>query len=457
VFLVSVDIQRQEAAATQPVAVADLHAYFHDAAKSPEEFRVGAEFEKFVVAPHTGRALSYDEPGGVGAILTRLANQFDWQPQFNEAGDPTGLFRDGATVSLEPGGQVELATAPAVHLGEIAAQFRNHLDELRTVSDPDRVALVAAGVTPLCPVEQIALMPRVRHGIMARYLPERSPTALHMMKATASTQCTFDFADEEDAARKFTPALKLGPIVNALWGNAPLYDGGRTGHVSHRGHIWRQMDPDRSGLLTDLLADHFTFERWAAYLLDVPMMFTYIDGCYRPSRRRTFRDFLQDGEDGYFPTLSDWEVHLTTVFPEVRLKKFLEVRGADAVAGPLALSVPALWKGLLYDDTSLDAATELANRVRPVDLVEVFESAYRIGLSAEYQGRRLSAWCRELVDLAAVGLRRQAEWGRYADERRYLDPAYAVLERGRSPGAEYLAHGPTTDAAAVVRWFAYAA
>ncbi len=450
----SVHIPKQDAGATQPVTVADLHAYFEDAAKAPDAFRIGAEFEKFAVETQTGRALSYDEPGGIRDLLAALAERFDWQPHFNNAGYLTALLRDHATVSLEPGGQIELSTAPAVHVGAIADQFRNHLDELRSVSDANRVTLLAAGVTPLCPVERIPLMPRVRHSIMARYLPERSPTALHMMKTTASTQCTFDFADESDAARKFTAALKLGPLVNALWGNAPLYDARRTGHVSYRGHIWQQMDSDRSGLLPDLLADGFTFERWVLYLLEVPMMFTCVGGDYRPAGGRTFRDFVDTGLDGYFPTLADWEIHLTTVFPEVRLKKFLEVRGADAVAGPLALSVPALWKGLLYDEASLDAASELADGIRPHDLPRLFETAYRQGLGADFAGRPLSAWCRELLDLAAEGLRRQAEWAGYADERRYLDPAFAVLERGRSPGAEFLAHGPAGDVAAVVRWFA---
>ena len=279
----SVHIPQQDADATQPVVVADLEAYFHDAAKSPEDFRVGAEFEKFAVERATGRPLSYDEPGGIRSLLEGLAEQFDWQPHFNEAGYLTALLRDGATVSLEPGGQVELSTAPAVHLDDIATQYRCHLDELCAVSDPERVSFCAAGVTPLYPIEAIPLMPRVRHAVMARYLPERSPTALHMMKATASTQCTFDFTDEDDAACKFTTALKLGPIINALWGNAPLYAGVRTGHVSHRGHIWKHMDPDRSGLLVNLLQDSFSFERRVAYLLDVPMMFTCIGGQYRPA------------------------------------------------------------------------------------------------------------------------------------------------------------------------------
>jgi len=452
---VSVDVQRQDATGARPVTVADLYAYFHTAAKAQEDFRVGAEFEKFAVEPATGRALAYDEPAGIRAVLAALAERFDWQPHFNETGHLTGLFRDGTTVSLEPGGQVELSTAPAVHVGQIATSFRNHLDELRSVCDPRRVTWLAAGVTPLCPVEAIPLMPRIRHQIMARYLPEHSPTALPMMKATASTQCSFDYADEEDAARKFTTALKLGPMINTLWGNAPLCGGKRTGHVSFRGHVWRHMDPDRSGLLTDLLADGFTFERWVAYLLEVPMMFTHVGGRYRAVGRRTFRDFLATGQDGHFPTLADWELHLTTVFPEARLKRFLEVRGADAVAGPLALSVPALWKGLLYDEISLDAAATLADQVPVTDLPPLFEIAYQSGLAAEYQGRRLSAWCHELADLAAAGLRRQAELRGHPDERRYLDPVYEVVERGRSPGAEYLAHGQTGDPAAVVQWFAY--
>jgi glutamate--cysteine ligase len=261
---------------------------------------------------------------------------------------------------------------------------------------------------------------------MAEFLPARSETAQHMMKATASTQAAFDYADEADAVRKFTVALALGPVVNAVWGNSPLYGGENSGWVSYRGRVWLGMDADRSGLLTRLLADGLSFERWADYLLDVPMLFVIDGRDYKPVGGRTFRDYMRHGLDGRFPTKVDWEVHITTVFPEARLKQFIEVRGADANPPPLALAVPALWKGLLYDDTALSAAVELARRFPPAELCGLFEQIARQGLAAEFGGRSVLAWAKEVAAIAVNGLP--------ADERRFLDPVFAVLEAGQSPG-----------------------
>ena len=366
--------------------------------------------------------MTYGEPGGIRAILTALADRFGWEPH-EELGNLTTLAHAGATVSLEPGGQIELSTPAARHIGEIKAELNRHLDELRAVSDAEQVAFLASGVHPCTKAEQIALMPRTRHAVMSQYLPPRSRTAHQMMRATASIQATFDYVDEADAVCKFTTALKLGPILNSIWANAPIYAGKRTGTISDRGRIWQNMDADRSGLLLPLLTDGFSFDRWIDYILDVPMLFLLTDGRYHPAGRRTFRDFLDDGIDGRFPTMEDWELQLTTVFPEVRLKKFLEVRGADAVPQPLAASVPALWKGLLYDATSLAGAKELADSIAPTALPDLYEEAYKQGLTTHFQGRPLTEWCRELVSLAAVGLARQAEEFGIPDER--------VLSRSR--------------------------
>jgi len=432
-----------DAAGSVPASPDDLLAYFHDAGKPPDQWRVGAEFERFLVDPATGLPLDYDGPGGIWEILSRLAGRFGWVPFINEARYITALRRNGATLSMEPGGQLELSTAPTTRLAEIAAELDAHRDELAAVSGA--VAL-AGGVHPTARADAIPLMPRVRHRVMAEYLPTRSPTALDMMKATASTQAAFDFADEADAARKVTVALKLSPLVNALWGNAPIYGRADAGVVSARGRVWAHMDPDRSGLLTHLLEDGFTFQAWRDFLLDMPMMLTYIDGRYQPAHGRTFRDFLERGEAGYFPTLADWEVHITTAFPEVRLKSFVEVRGADACPRPLAPTVPAFWKGLLYDEGALSAAADVAATVPAADLDELHEVAYRDGLAAVYQGRPLLAWCRELVDLSAAGL---------GDEAAYLDPLRPVLETGRSPGMAYRAAGTPLDLPTVLRAFAF--
>jgi glutamate--cysteine ligase len=422
---VSVFQTAADPAASHPVTAADLIDYFHAGAKPRDRWQVGAEFEKFAVERATGRPLSYDEPGGVRDILRALADRFGWT-----AHAPRGrvvlLTRDGATVSIEPGNQVEFSSPPVERLSELEAHLRGHVAELRAVTDPDRVAWVAAGVTPFCRAEELPPPVRLRHQLMAEVLPARCETAEHMMKATASTQAAFDYADEADAVRKFAVALTLSPVVNALWGNSPLYNGRPSGWCSYRGRVWLGMDADRSGLLTELLADGLSFERWANHLLDVPMLFTRADGQYHPSDGRTFRDFLARGIDGRFPTRADWELHITTVFPEVRLKQFLEVRGADANPPPLALAVPAMWKGLLYSDTALSAATELAKRFPPAELDTLFEEAAQHGLAAEFAGRPVRDWARDVANLAAAGLP--------ADERRFLDPVFAVLEAGKSPG-----------------------
>ena len=223
---------------------------------------------------------------------------------------------------------------------------------------------------------------------MAAYLPTRSATALHMMKATASTQVTFDYADEADAGRKFGAALALGPVVNALFANAPMYAGAATGYVSYRGHIWHGMDADRSGLLADLLAGELTFARWVQLVLDVPLLLLTDGDALRPAPGVTFRQFLKVGIDGRFPTRHDWDVHLSTMFTEARLKTFLEVRGADATPAPLALAVPAVWKGLLYDVDALAAATELARHFKPEELRPLSEAASRVGLAPNIGGGR---------------------------------------------------------------------
>lgn len=426
-----------------PISLSDLTGYFHSGGKPVSAWRVGAEFETFVVERATGRALSYDEPGGIRDLLQALSERFGWHPHYR--GDRlTLLTRAGSMVSLEPGGQVEFSSPPVAHLDDLAAELHRHRAEVRAVIDADRVAVIAAGVTPFARVEDIPPPVRRRHALMAEYLPARCPMAKHMMLATASTQAAFDYADEADAVRKFALGLTLGPVVNAIWGNSPLYGGEPTGWVSYRGRVWLGMDPDRSGLLPHLLAEGLSFDRWTNYLLDVPMLFTVRDGDYHPAGGRTFRDFLAHGIDGRFPTLADWEVHITTVFPEVRLKQFLEVRGADANAPPLALAVPAFWKGLFYDANALAAAEVVARNFRPADLPTLFEMAARDGLAAKWDGHALAGWAGELTEIARKGLRRQAERSGVADERDYLDPVKEVLDRGTSPGDVLDARRPQT-------------
>ncbi len=426
------------AEAQQPITVPELVAYFHQGSKPESEWRVGAEFEKFALDRSTGRQIGYAEPGGIRDILQRLVERFGWEPHC-EAEHLTTLTRLGSCVSLEPGGQVEFSTVPVRHVGELATELARHRDELRAVTDPAQIAWVAAGMTPFSRVEAIPLGPRRRHAVMAEYLPTRGPMALTMMKATASTQVAFDYADEADAVKKFAVALTLGPVVNAIWGNSALANGESTGFASYRGQVWLGMDPDRSGTLANLLSDGLSFARWVDYLLDMPMLFTMREGEYEPAGGRSFREYLHRGIDGWFPTRFDWELHLTTVFPEVRLKNFLEIRGADANPPALALAVPALWKGLLYDAEALAAASEIATQFPPAALPGLFAAAARHGLAVDHGGRSLQTWCREVATIAAAGLQRQAERLGHPDERRFLDPMFEILDRGTSPGTAMLA------------------
>ena len=407
-----------------PVTEADLLDYFREGAKPRAEWRVGAEFEKFAVDRTTGKQLGFDF---IEQVLHALATHFAWEPH-HEAARLTTLTRGASTISVEPGGQLELSTPPSERLSELKAELDTHLRELRAVTDPAKVAWIACGVTPFSAVGEIPLNPRPRHRLMAEYLPTRSPTALHMMKATASTQVTFDYADEADAGRKFAVALMLAPVVNAMFANSPMYAGKRTEFVSFRANVWHRMDPDRSGLLTELLAGDVTFARWVQHALDVPLLILADGDSFRPAPGVTFRTFLNRGIDGRFPTRHDWDVHLSTLFTEARLKRFLEVRGADATPAPLALAVPAVWKGLLYDADALAAALGLSRHFKPAELRPLSEAASRFGLRAEHRGKPLADWCREVVAIADAGLKRHGE------EAACLESLRDVLAHGRSPG-----------------------
>jgi glutamate--cysteine ligase len=424
----------QTVAKLEPVSHADLIDSFHRGGKPKTHWRVGSEFEAFVVDRTTGRAISYAEPGGIRDLLQALVDRFGWTPHFR--GERlTMLSRGGATVSLEPGGQVEFSSPPVANIAELEAEYNRYRNEVKTVLDP-RFAMIAAGVTPFATIEEIPPPVRRRHQLMAQYLPARCSTAVHMMQATASTQSTFDYADEADAIRKFTTALKLGPVINAIWGNSPLYGGELTGWVSYRGKVWLGMDAQRCGLLPELLSAGFNFERWTEFLLEVPLLFAVRDGQYIQADGQTFRQYMAHGIAGHFPTIADWEVHISTVFPEVRLKQFLEVRGADANPPPLNLAVPTFWKGLLYDADALAEAEAVASDFAPAELPKLFEVAARDGLSASWGGQSLLSWARRLTEISVAGLQ--------PVERGYLDPVQEILARGTSPGALLMKETPHT-------------
>lgn len=406
----------------RPARVADLIDYFHRGSKPVADYRIGAEFEKFALDRRTGQQIGFDGPNGIEQILRHLADRFGWEPHF-EADRLTTLSRGGATVSVEPGGQVELSTPPSLSIADVHRELDRHLAELRAVSD---AAWVGIGYTPFSRVEDIPMNPRRRHHLMAEYLPTRCPRGLEMMKATASTQAAFDYCDEADAMRKFRIGLTLGPVVNAVFANAPLMHGLPAGVASVRGSVWQGMDPDRSGHLPQLLAGELSFERYTNHALDVPLLFVADGEELLPAGGATFRDFLAHGLNGRLPTLRDWELHLSTIFTDVRLKQFLEVRGADATPAARAVCVPAVWAGLFYDATALDAASEMATAFDPASLTDLSATVAQQGLAATYRGLRVGVWATEVFRLAADGLKRNGR-----SDVGGFEEAFTAIELGR--------------------------
>ncbi|MFO0812739.1 MAG: glutamate-cysteine ligase family protein [Gemmatales bacterium] len=404
-----------------PVRLHDLFDYFHAGSKPRQDWRIGVEFEKKVMRYAQGQPVGFDDADGIEVILSNLAERFHWERHF-ENGRLTTLTRQGMTISLEPGGQLEFATSPVTHLGEVQHELDEHMRELHEVVDRSKITFLSVGVSPLANIDDVPLNPRPRHRLMAEVLPTLSTYGLHMMKCTCSTQVCLDYANVDDAMRKFRVALLLSPVINAAFNNAPWYGNRPTGYHSYRNQIWQHMDPQRSGWLLPLLQQGFSLERWVNYALDVPLLFFSVGTELRKAPAITFRQFMEQGIDDQYPTLSDWKLHLSTIFTEVRMKQFLEVRGADAVPRPYVLAVPAFWKGILYDAESLQAAEDMVRRWPVEQLPELADVVSHQSLQTPWQGHPLHHWWNQCYDLATQGLRRQAQSMGHPDESKYLHP-----------------------------------
>ena len=419
-------------------SVAELAAWLRAGEKAPARFRVGAEYEKIGLQADSLEPVPYEGPRGIGRVLERIAELDGWSP-VEERGALVALEKNGTSITIEPGGQLELSGFPLRTLFEVSAEFEDHLDVLRRASEPLGLVWLGLGYSPLVPLGDAPRMPRERYRIMRQYLPTRGKLALHMMHLTATVQANVDFSDEADMVVKMRAATAVTPIVSAIFANSPLAEGRPSGFVSRRLDIWRDTDPDRCGLLHFVFDPDFGYERYVEWTLDVPMFFVVRDGTYFPTPGVTFREFLREGWRGQRARLRDFSTHLTTLFPEVRLKQFLEVRGADAVPPDLICALPALWKGLLYDDAATAAAWALVADWPFPEREAALEAVARRGLAAEVAGRPVLPLARELVAIAREGLARIGDGsGDESDERRFLDPLQAVAERGRSPGEEVM-------------------
>jgi glutamate--cysteine ligase len=319
--------------------------------KPPEAWRIGTEHEKFAYTREDLRPLPYEGERSIRALLEGLVARFGWEPMF-EAGKPIALTKDGCSVTLEPGGQFELSGAPLETLHETCDEVNTHLSQVKEIAEPLDIGLVGLGFLPKWRREDITWMPKGRYKIMRAYMPTKGNLGLDMMLRTCTVQVNLDFESEADMVAKFRTGLALQPIATGLFANSPFTEGKPNGFMSYRSHIWTDADPDRCGILPFVFEDAMGFERYAEHVLDVPMYFVYRNGQYLDASGQSFRDFLEGrlpALPGELPTTSDWADHLSTLFPEVRLKHFLEMRGADGGPGRNICALPAFWVGLLYD------------------------------------------------------------------------------------------------------------
>ncbi len=411
-----------------------LIGYLREGEKPRSAWRVGIEHEKIGLRRGAWEPIEYAGPRGIEAMLRHIAAEDpSWTP-VSEDEHVVALDGTAGGITLEPGAQVELNGRPLFTIQETCQEFHAHLDLLRKTAETFGFAWLGLGVHPIHPTAELPRVPRERYNIMRRYLPTRGKLALDMMHATASVQVSLDFESEADLVEKLRTALVATPLVAALFANASISEGAPNGFASQRLHIWRHTDPDRTGLLPIAFEEGFGYERYVDWALDVPMFFIVRDSSYRAMEGKTFRRFLAEGHQGERATMADFERHLTTLFPEARVKRILEVRCADAVPPELLCTIPALWKGLLYSDTARRAVLDLAGGWSPAERDQVFDAAARHGLGAETPRGPLLPLACELVAIARTGLD-----GMGAGEATYLDPLGEVLERGRSPGEEVLA------------------
>jgi len=416
----------------------DLVEYFVDAETPVEDWKVGTEHEKIGIYADTHARVTYDGPCGIGALLERVAAVDGWE-RVLEGPNLIALKKGGASITLEPGGQLELSGAPLRDTRETCAEFNDHVKLLQSISDDMGILWLGIGHDPIHHVDQTPKMPKARYDIMRGYLPTRGDLSLHMMHSTATVQANYDFSSEADMASKMRAAMACTTPLSALFANGPIAQGKENGFVSRRLHIWRDTDPDRCGILEFVFEPDFGYRDYIEWALDIPMFFIVRDHQYLPATRLTFRNFMQNGMDGHRATIGDWDTHLTTLFPEIRLKRIVEVRGTDAVSREMICALPALWKGILYDAGARDAVWSLVGGASAHDRDDGLVDVARRGLAADFAGRPVLELARELVAISEAGLAAMIARGEAdVSETGFLDPLHAVIERGLSPGEQTL-------------------
>jgi glutamate--cysteine ligase len=422
---------------------ADLIEGMARGAKPESEWRIGTEHEKHVFHTHPLRPVAYEGPNGIRALLDGVARETGWEP-FYDGDNPIGLWSAETLggISLEPGGQFELSGAPQPDLHATAAETAEHMRVAKKVAAPLDIHFLGLGTTPLWSVAEIEHMPKSRYGIMAPYMEKVGTLGTSMMFRSATVQTNLDFSSEADMVKKLRVSLALQPVATALFANSPFIDGRETGYLSYRSHIWLHTDDGRTGMLPFAFEEGFGFEQYADYALDVPMYFVLREGRYINVAGESFRDFLA-GElpklPGEKPTRRDWNYHLGTIFPEVRLKHFLEMRGADMGDEKSVTALSAFWTGLLYDDVSLEAAYELIEPWSEEERDHMRREVPRHGLLTPHDRSNLYDVAAQAVGIAEAGLvRRDRRNEQGKDESIHLAPLEETIRLAKSPAQRWL-------------------
>ncbi len=443
----------------RPLTFEDLVAWFDKGSKPKSAWRVGAEHEKFVFRLGTHEPAPY-APNGIKALLDGLT-RYGWTPVM-EGENVIALERGLANVSLEPGGQFELSGAPLETIHDICEETGQHLQEVKVVADELGIGFLGLGFHPTMRRNEAPMMPKGRYRIMREYMPKVGGLGLDMMFRTCTVQANLDFGSEADMVAKFRTSLALQPVCTALFANSPFIEGKPSGFVSARANVWTDTDPDRTGMLDFVFQDGFGFETYAKYALDVPMYFAKRDGRYVDLAGRSFRDFM-DGKlaelPGEKPSIKDWADHTTTIFPEVRLKQYLEMRGADSGPWSRLCALPALWMGIFYDSAALAAAWDLCKDWKIEDHERLRADVARVGLKAEIAGRTVQDVAKDMLAIAREGLKRRNRLsGGLVDESGYLGELDEIAASGITPAERLLElyNGPWAgDASKVFESFAY--
>ena len=420
----------------------DLVDYLEAGNKPAEQWKLGTEHEKFGYTLDDLRPLPYKGDRGIERILGGLADQFGWQPVLEDGHLIALIDETGASITLEPGGQLELSGAVLDNIHQTCTEVNTHLKQVRAVSEPLGVAFLGMGFHPKWRRDQMEWMPKGRYRIMREYMDKVGTMGQDMMSRTCTVQVNLDFGSEADMVKKFQVSLALQPIATALFANSPFVDGKPCGYLSYRSHVWEDTDPDRTGMLPFVFDSSMGFERYVDYMLDVPMYFVYRDGDYIDASGQSFRDFMNGNLaalPGEKPVLQDWEDHLTTAFPEVRLKRYMEMRGADGVPWRKLCSLPAFWAGLLYDEPVLEAAWDLVRDWNMEERLQLRKDAPRLGLKTTIRNRTLQSIALEVLEMSTTGLTARNRLSSSGEnETGFLETLFANTHAGTTPAEKKL-------------------